>query len=254
MYCSRRDRSNKSESKQHTFSSTLEGTLSSRACGRSLRLIHCRAVPGTNNGDLYRRGDRSPFSQANFCPTAAAPAPARSAGLVSSSRSFERRSRFFGPGAFPSKIERSHAVIFPPLQILIFAAFDADISAGVSSAIAPRWFFPLHFHIYLRRRGWPTFSDRVFALRFFHFGDRCSFVGQRVARLSPMSPRSARLVRGNVPGRFGNLVSIPRALSARGAGVRRVSGASLVFPNNCPQRRPYAELRTYRVRSCFARL
>lgn len=257
MYCSRTDRSKKSKGKQHTFSSTLGESLP-RACGRSLRLIHCRAVPGTNNGDLYRRGDRSPFFQPDFYPTldlARRVEPRLRPQLLDI---LQRRSRFWAFCAPGSQVQAANARVLSSFQIYILARFDAEMCSGVSREISPTLSVLSDFNVDFRHRLCLTFCDRLFPARFLLWHDRSSNVRQNcitnVTNQDEESTRSARLVRDNVPGRFGNLVSIPRAQSARGAAVRRVSGASLVFPNNCPQRRPYAELRPYRVRSRFARL
>jgi len=195
---------------QSTKSSTLRDS-DPCSCGRSDRLNHEPAlwwlVPLTT-GDLNGQcSDRSP---SNSYPTdvgageLARPAPAAAARIPRRWSSF----------SLASKVKRSDSLLFPPRQVLIFTSFYADVSL---CEFGP----PAVFFFYLYKNLWrlcPTFTDRLFSFVFSRSHDRSSSVGQKSFECSTSNPcglvaeMSQKLpgkeVKG-VPGRFGNLVSMP---------------------------------------------
>lgn len=192
-------------------------------CGRSgQRLTHepalLRMAP-LATGDLDGQcSDRSPISY----PTARSRRRRRLVAEIRAGRSWGRRSRF----PLSSHVERAHAASVAPLQILIFACFDAEMRSRESGS-APLIFSNdpnIDFWLCL------TFCDRLFCSRFSSHADRLPFVGQKLSQSSThRGPALLSHLPGKdvkeVPGRFGNLVS----MTAR--GVRRLP--SLVLPNNC---------------------
>lgn len=180
----------------------------------AIRLKQCPRSRGWNpgNGRLKQAGSPSHF----FTYTAAAAArPGAGAGELQ--RIPRRRSRFGARLAFSSQIQCSHSPAISPGQIVIFAAFYAEMRTRVCSDFEPmsgalcnsldvylRWCFSY----FLRSR---------FPLRFFPLHDSSSAVGENSSTNGSIQREPNAWLGGNeVPGRFGNLVSMrARAVCAR---------------------------------------
>lgn len=203
---SRKNASRKKRTKQVNFQ------LASRW---AIRLKQCPRSRGWNpgNGRLKQAGSPSHFLTYNFGRPAPAPGPRSSCCRIP-----RRRSRFGARLAFSSQIQRPHSPAISPGQVVIFAAFYAEMRTRVCSDFEPisgalcnsldiylRWFFSY----FLRSR---------FPLRFFPLHDSSSAVGENSntnGSIQQCEP-NAWLGGNEVPGRFGNLVSMrARAVCAR---------------------------------------
>lgn len=213
---------------QYTKSSSSLGSCPCD-CGRSgQRLTPEPALwwlAPLTTGDLNGQcSGRSPISYPTL-RSGSSPAPGPPAASCAGAR---RRSRI----PLSSQIERSHAASVAPLQVLIVTSLYADVR--VRERRSTPLIFPFHPHVDFRLC--LTFCDRSFSLRFFRSHDRASVVGQNDLHSSTHKRAGlVRLVRQlpgleakGVPGRFGNLVSMPARC------VRRLP--SLVLPNNCVRR------------------
>jgi hypothetical protein len=201
LYCRRKKRSKESGGKQYTISSTSSGAWRDlRAYGRSLRLTNCRAdVSQAINGDLYGRGDRPPVFTLQIFPYRFRAWRRRSSCRPASCRIQQRRGLFFTPGAFLPQVERSNAVVFSPLQILLAAMFYADGCARIVRSVTPGARLALYSDVNLRCQLVPYFFRSPFPARFFIFHDRTSAVGENYYRLPSIASESKRARYGVTP-------------------------------------------------------